>query len=80
VLGCKLLDAECGHIVCCNSFPSQHASKLAAATGHPIIASFEPGELSDTLNGTVQVTFVTFLQNGTPFTIGFCGIKPAYFR
>ena len=25
-------------------FPDQHASKHAAATGHPIIASFEPGE------------------------------------
>jgi hypothetical protein len=24
--------------------PSQHASKHAAAAGHPVIASFEPGE------------------------------------
>jgi hypothetical protein len=36
--------AECGHIGCCDSSPSQHASKHAAATGHTIIASFEPGE------------------------------------
>lgn len=36
--------AECGHIGCCDSSPSQHASKHYAATGHPIIASFEPGE------------------------------------
>jgi hypothetical protein len=36
--------AECGHIGCCDSSPSQHASKHAAATGHSIIASFEPGE------------------------------------
>ena len=36
--------AECGHIGCCDSSPGQHASKHAAATGHPIIASFEPGE------------------------------------
>jgi Zn-finger in ubiquitin-hydrolases and other protein len=35
---------ECGHIGCCDSSPSQHASKHAAATGHPIVASFEPGE------------------------------------
>jgi len=35
---------ECGHIGCCDSSPSQHASKHAASTGHPIIASFEPGE------------------------------------
>jgi hypothetical protein len=36
--------AECGHIGCCDSSPSQHASKHAAGMGHPIIASFEPGE------------------------------------
>jgi hypothetical protein len=36
--------AEYGHIGCCDSSPSQHASKHAAVTGHPIIASFEPGE------------------------------------
>ena len=36
--------AECGHIGCCDSSPSQHASKHAAAAGHPIIASFELGE------------------------------------
>jgi hypothetical protein len=36
--------AQCGHIGCCDSSPGQHASKHAAATGHPIIASFEPGE------------------------------------
>jgi hypothetical protein len=36
--------AECGHIGCCDSSPGQHASKHAAATGHPIAASFEPGE------------------------------------
>jgi Zn-finger in ubiquitin-hydrolases and other protein len=36
--------AECGHIGCCDSSPSQHASKHHAATGHPIITSFEPGE------------------------------------
>ena len=36
--------AECGRIGCCDSSPSQHASRHAAAAGHPIIASFEPGE------------------------------------
>jgi hypothetical protein len=36
--------AECGHIGCCDSSPSQHASAHHHATGHPIIASFEPGE------------------------------------
>ncbi|MGH9412629.1 MAG: UBP-type zinc finger domain-containing protein [Terriglobales bacterium] len=36
--------AECGHIGCCDSSPSQHATKHFHSTGHPIIASFEPGE------------------------------------
>jgi hypothetical protein len=36
--------AECGHIGCCDSSPSQHGSKHAASTGHPIGTSFEPGE------------------------------------
>jgi hypothetical protein len=35
---------ECGHIGCCDSSPSQHASKHFHATGHSVIASFEPGE------------------------------------
>lgn len=36
--------AQCGHIGCCDSSPSQHATAHAAATGHPLIRSFEPGE------------------------------------
>ncbi|MHA7261713.1 UBP-type zinc finger domain-containing protein [Arthrobacter sp. TMN-37] len=36
--------AQCGHIGCCDSSPSQHASRHAAETGHPVIRSFEPGE------------------------------------
>jgi len=36
--------AHCGHIGCCDSSPSQHASQHAADTGHPIVQSFEPGE------------------------------------
>ena len=36
--------AQCGHIGFCDSSPSQHASAHAAATGHPIVASYEPGE------------------------------------
>ena len=36
--------AEFGHIGCCDTSPSQHASKHYAATGHPVIESFEPGE------------------------------------
>lgn len=36
--------AQCGHVGCCDSSPRQHGSKHAAATGHAIAASFEPGE------------------------------------
>ncbi len=36
--------AQCGHIGCCDSSPSQHAKTHAAASGHPVIRSFEPDE------------------------------------
>lgn len=34
----------CGHIGCCDSSPSQHASRHAVEEHHPIARSFEPGE------------------------------------
>jgi hypothetical protein len=36
--------ARCGHIGCCDSSPSQHASKHAQSSGHVLVQSFEPGE------------------------------------
>ena len=36
--------AQCGHVGCCDSSPSGHASAHAEATGHRYIQSFEPGE------------------------------------
>ena len=36
--------AQCGHIGCCDTSPAQHATKHAHESGHPVIASFEPGE------------------------------------
>lgn len=36
--------AACGHIGCCDSSPSQHATAHFKATGHAVIRSFEPGE------------------------------------
>jgi hypothetical protein len=36
--------AECGHIGCCDSSLGKHATAHYAETGHPIIASYEPGE------------------------------------
>ena len=34
----------CGEIRCCDSSPNRHASRHAAAAGHPIARSAEPGE------------------------------------
>jgi uncharacterized UBP type Zn finger protein len=34
----------CGRVGCCDSSPNKHASKHAAETTHPIVASAEPGE------------------------------------
>ncbi|NEK56366.1 UBP-type zinc finger domain-containing protein [Geodermatophilus sabuli] len=36
--------AQCGHVGCCDSSPSQHARAHATDTGHPVIRSYEPGE------------------------------------
>jgi len=35
---------ECGTTRCCDSSPNRHASAHARASGHPVIASAEPGE------------------------------------
>lgn len=34
----------CGHVGCCDSSPGKHATRHFHQTGHPIIASYEPGE------------------------------------
>jgi hypothetical protein len=34
----------CGVTHCCDSSPNQHATKHARASGHPVVASAEPGE------------------------------------
>ena len=36
--------AKCGHIGCCDSSPSQHATAHWRSTGHSVMHSFEPGE------------------------------------
>ena len=36
--------AHCGHIGCCDSSPSQHASHHAFDASHPVAQSYEPGE------------------------------------
>ena len=34
----------CGSTLCCDDSPKRHATMHAHATGHPVIASSEPGE------------------------------------
>ena len=38
------LSLTCGHVGCCDDSPNRHATAHAAATGHPLIRSIEPGE------------------------------------
>ncbi|MEO8359854.1 MAG: UBP-type zinc finger domain-containing protein [Vicinamibacteria bacterium] len=35
---------ECGGTRCCDESPNRHARRHAKASGHPVIASAEPGE------------------------------------
>lgn len=35
---------SCGVTLCCDSSPNTHATKHARGSGHPVIASAEPGE------------------------------------
>jgi len=35
---------QCGATLCCDNSPNRHATKHARASGHPVIASAEPGE------------------------------------
>jgi len=34
----------CGATLCCDSSPNRHASTHARVSGHPVVASAEPGE------------------------------------
>lgn len=34
----------CGATLCCDSSPNRHATRHAQSSGHPVIASAEPGE------------------------------------
>jgi hypothetical protein len=35
---------SCGVTLCCDSSPNRHATKHAKSSGHPVVASAEPGE------------------------------------
>ena len=54
--------AACGHVGCCDSSPSQHASRHAAEAGHPIVRSYEPDE----------EWFWDYVARNTPMDRGSC--------
>jgi hypothetical protein len=35
---------QCGHVGCCDSSPSRHATAHFAAVAHPVMRSVEPGD------------------------------------
>ncbi len=35
---------SCGHVGCCDSSKNRHATKHYHGSGHPIVATFQPGE------------------------------------
>ena len=35
---------ECGHVGCCDSSPTRHATAHYHGTTHPLVQSYEPGE------------------------------------
>ena len=36
---------SCGHVGCCDESPNRHATAHFVGTSHPLIQSYEPGEL-----------------------------------
>jgi uncharacterized UBP type Zn finger protein len=36
---------SCGHVGCCDSSPRRHASAHFERTAHPVMRSFQPGEV-----------------------------------
>ena len=71
LLSLFLLSAGCGDVFV----------RGVIEAGSTIQGSVSVVQLGNTLNGmeTVQVTFVTLLQNGTSSTIGFCGDQSVLF-
>jgi hypothetical protein len=71
VLSLLLLPTGCGNVFV----------RGAIETGSSIQGSVRTVQLGNTLTGmeTVQVTFVTLLQNGASSTLGFCGDQSAFF-
>jgi hypothetical protein len=65
-----LLSAACGNITV------RGAIQPGAVSG--LVSIVQLSEVGGT-NGTVQVTFVTFLLNGTSSVIGFCGDQRSLF-
>lgn len=74
----------CGHVGCCDSSPLRHATGHFRATGHPVMRSFEAGELALVLRGRFDrltpgyVNAALVLRNWTPQTPSHCAYAWAY--
>ena len=62
--------------VACGNITVRGAIQPGIVSG--LVSMVQLSEVEGT-NGTVQVTFVTFLQNGTSSVIGFCGDQRSLF-
>ncbi|HUE53759.1 MAG TPA: hypothetical protein VMO80_15550 [Terriglobales bacterium] len=62
--------------VACGNISVRGAIQPGIVSG--LVSIVQLSEVGGT-NGTVQVTFVTFLQNGTSSVIGFCGDQRSFF-
>ena len=62
--------------VACGNITVRGATQPGAVSG--LVSIVQLSEVGGT-NGTVQVTFVTFLLNGTSSVIGFCGDQRSLF-
>jgi hypothetical protein len=60
----------CGHVGCCDSSPSRHATAHSHDSGHPIIRSLEPGE-------EWCWCYVDELAFGLPAVVGTTKIPPS---
>jgi hypothetical protein len=67
----------CGNVFVGGAIRTGSTSRRSTIRGP--VSTVEIGSLLNGTGGTVQVTFVTFLANGTFFTIGFCADQLSLF-
>jgi len=56
----------CGVTLCCDDSPNRHATKHAHASGHPVIASAEPGERAGLRDDPTAIAESFSLSDSSP--------------